>query len=64
MAVKAPVEAEPEVAWAPDHEPDAVHDVALVELQVSVEALPETTEVGEAVRETVGAGVASGVVTT
>ncbi len=31
------------------------HDVALVLLQVSVEELPETMDVGEAVREAVGA---------
>jgi hypothetical protein len=44
------------VALAPPQPPEAVHDVALVELHVSVEAPPLATEVGLAVRVTVGAG--------
>jgi hypothetical protein len=36
--------------------PEAVHDVAFVELQVSVAALPLTTLVGDALSVTVGAG--------
>ena len=40
----------------PDQLPEAVQEVALVELQVSVEALPEVTLVGLAVKVTVGAG--------
>jgi hypothetical protein len=36
--------------------PEAVHDVALVELHVSVELPPLTIEVGFAVNVTVGAG--------
>ncbi len=41
----------------PDHAPDAVHDVAFVEVQVSVELAPLATEVGLALKVTVGAGV-------
>ncbi len=47
----------PLVAWLPDQLPEAVQEVVLVELQVSVEALPEATLVGLATRVTVGAGV-------
>lgn len=54
VEVRLPVDWEPEVALLPDQAPDALHDVALVELQVSVEAEPEDTDVGEAVKETVG----------
>jgi hypothetical protein len=53
--VKAPVVCVPEMAFDPDHAPEAVHDVALVELQASVAELPETTEVGLAEMLTVGA---------
>ncbi len=38
-----------------DQPPEAVHEVALVELQVSVEVPPEATLVGLAVSVTVGA---------
>ena len=44
----------PEVALVPLQAPEAVQEVALVELQVSVELPLEATEVGEADRETVG----------
>jgi hypothetical protein len=44
------------MAWLPDHAPDAVHEVAFVELHVSVELAPLATELGLAVRVTVGAG--------
>jgi hypothetical protein len=43
--------------WLPDQVPLAVQEVALVELQVSVEALPCTTEVGLTLMVTVGCGV-------
>jgi hypothetical protein len=49
------------VVRAPPHAPLAVHDVALVLDQVSVAALPATTEVGVADSETVGAVAADGV---
>jgi hypothetical protein len=41
----------------PDQPPEAVQEVALVEVHVSVELLPDTTLVGLAVSVTVGAGV-------
>ena len=40
----------------PVHPPEAVHDVALVELQVSVEDWPLAIEVGLAVSVAVGTG--------
>ena len=46
----------PLVALVPLQPPVAVHEVALVELQVNVEAVPLATEVGFAVSVTVGAG--------
>jgi hypothetical protein len=44
------------VAFVPLQPPDAVHDVAFVELHVSVEAPPLATDVGFAVSVTVAAG--------
>ena len=41
----------------PLHAPDAVQDVALVDVQVSVELPPLVTEVGLPVNVSVGAGV-------
>jgi hypothetical protein len=41
----------------PDQPPEAVHAVALVELQLTVEALPLFTVLGLAARVTVGAAV-------
>ena len=52
--MRAPVLWLPLVASAPLQPPDAVHDVALVELQVSVEAPPLLTEVCAAPRDAVG----------
>ena len=49
----------PEVALVPDQLPEAVHAVALVDDQVSVEEAPLATEVGLAVSETAGAGDAT-----
>jgi hypothetical protein len=46
----------PLAASAPLQPPDAVHEVALVELHVSVEAPPEATVVGFAVNVAVGTG--------
>jgi hypothetical protein len=57
FAVNAPVLCEPDVAFDPLQPPDAVHDVALVDDQVSVLLPPLLTEVGEADNDTVGAGV-------
>ena len=50
----------PEVAFVPLHEPEAVHDVALVEDQVSVEVPFTLTDVGEAEIVAVGAGGGGG----
>jgi hypothetical protein len=58
--VRAPVLWLPDVAFDPDHEPEAVQDVAFVEFQDKVEELPEAIEVGFAEIETAG-GVGAGV---
>ncbi len=57
VAVRAPVDWDPLVASVPVQPPDAVQEVALVELHASVALLPDTTLVGLAVSVTVGAGV-------
>jgi hypothetical protein len=51
-----PVDFEPLTGMLPDHAPDAEHAVALAADQASVELVPLTTELGLAVRLTVGAG--------
>ena len=55
--VRFPVVWEPEIASVPDHPPEVVHELALVEDQVSVDTLPEMTEAGLAEMLTLGAGV-------
>ena len=55
MALKAPVELEPEVERAPLQPPEAVQPVALVDDQFSVAEPPLATLVGVAVSVTVGA---------
>lgn len=45
----------PDVGFVPDQPPDAVHVVAFVEDQVNVVVPPLETEVGLAVRDTLGA---------
>lgn len=57
LAVSRDVVCVPDTDLDPDHAPLAVHDVAFVEDQVNVELLPDTTEVGEDVKETVGGNV-------
>jgi hypothetical protein len=57
LAVSAAVLWLPLVALAPLQPPEAVQDVALVELHMSAEILPLATEVGFAVKVTVGAGI-------
>jgi hypothetical protein len=57
LGVTVPV---PEVAFVPLQPPEAVQEVASVELQVSALPLPAATVVGEALRETVGVGVTVG----
>jgi hypothetical protein len=54
-ADSAPVDCEPLVGSLPDHPLDAVQAVALVEVQLRVEALPLATVLGLAERCTVGA---------
>jgi hypothetical protein len=56
VAVSAGVLWVPLMVLAPLQPPEAVHDVALVELHVNVDAAPLATEVGFAVNVTVGAG--------
>jgi hypothetical protein len=56
-SASAPVLCVPLVAFVPLQLPDAVHDVAFVELHVSVEALPLATEVGAAPSDAVGSAV-------
>lgn len=56
FAVRFPVLCEPEVALAPDQPPNALHEVAFVEFQISVAAPPEEMEVGLAAMLTVGTG--------
>jgi hypothetical protein len=63
VAVIAPVDREPLVARAPDQPPDASQDVALVEVQVSVELPPLTMLVGLALIDTLGGGADTETVT-
>ena len=56
VATRAPVLCEPLVDLLPLQPPDAVHEVALVELHVSTDAAPRLTEFGFAVSVTVAAG--------
>jgi hypothetical protein len=56
-AVRSAVAWEPLVAMLPLQPPEATQEVALLEDQVSVEALPLLTVVGLALRVTEGAGV-------
>jgi hypothetical protein len=58
--VSAPLDWLPEVALLPDHEPEAVHEVALVDDQLRVEDAPLATEVGFAESDTVGTGGGGG----
>ena len=47
---------DPLVPRVPDQPPEAVHEAALVELQLRVELPPNATVVGLALKLTVGAG--------
>jgi hypothetical protein len=55
-AVNGPVLTLPLAVRIPLQPPEAVHEVALVELHVSIDALPEATAVGAADRLAVGMG--------
>jgi hypothetical protein len=56
VALRAPVKTLPLVPRVPLQPAEAVHEVAFVELQASVAALPGATLAGFAVSVTVGAG--------
>jgi hypothetical protein len=56
LAVRAPVDCDPLAALVPDQAPVAVHEVALVADQVSVELPPLATVLGLAAKVTVGVG--------
>jgi hypothetical protein len=56
LTLNAPVLALPDVAFVPAHDPDAVQLVAPVLDQVSCEAAPDWTLVGEAAKVSVGTG--------
>ncbi len=56
-AVRAAVLCEPLTASVPLHPPEATHEVALVDDQVSFDAAPLATVLGAAVSVTDGAGV-------
>jgi hypothetical protein len=60
--LSAPVDALPVIGWEPLQSPDAAHEVAFAELQLSAEELPLTTLVGLAVKVTVGAACTVAVV--
>lgn len=55
LAVSAPVDCEPEVPFVPDQPPLAVHDVALVADQVTVELPPFAIVLGLLLKLMVGA---------
>jgi hypothetical protein len=59
VLLSAPVDQVPLVAKGPLHPPEAVHDVAFSEFHVKVDMPPLATAAGEAVKVTVGAGVAT-----
>jgi hypothetical protein len=64
VAVTGPVLCVPPLTFAPVQPPEAVQDVALVELHVNVDAPPLATDVGFATSETVGAGTTETVAVT
>ncbi len=57
LAVRSPVDTLPFTPSLPDQPPDAVQEVALVVVQVRVDALPLSIVLGFAVIVMVGAGV-------
>ena len=59
FALSAPVDWEPLVALEPDQAPEAVHEVALLDDHVKVEAAPLAIVLGLALRLTVAVGVAA-----
>lgn len=59
LLVRDPVLCEPDVAFVPDHAPEAVQEVAFVDVQLRVDEDPEVRELGFAVNWTVGSGLAA-----
>ena len=55
MAVNALVVNVPDVPFVPDHAPDAVQLVALLDDHVNVDVAPDATDVGDAESVSVGA---------
>jgi hypothetical protein len=58
LALSLPVDWEPLVVLLPDHAPDALHEVALLDDHVRVDAVSLLIVLGLALRLTVTAGVA------
>jgi len=54
LALSAPVDCEPLTGMLPDQAPEAVHEVALVDIQVKVELPPLAIVLGLALRLIVG----------
>ncbi len=63
MLVSAPVDWLPDVALVPDQAPEAVHEAAFADDQVSAEDSLVFTDVGLALNESVGAGFVTTTVT-
>jgi hypothetical protein len=58
LAVSAPLDCDPLIDLLPDHPPEAVQDVALVDDHVSFDAAPLATVLGLALMLTVALGCA------
>ena len=56
LAIKFPVVSDPAVAFVPDQVPEAVHELASIDVQLSIDAEPDAIDVGLADRVTVGGG--------
>jgi hypothetical protein len=63
LAVSAPVDWDPFIPLLPDHAPEAVQEVALFEVQVSVELLPLLIALGPTLKVTAGAAALTETVT-
>ena len=57
LDVSVPVLCEPDNGTVPDHPPDAVHELALLEFHARVDEPPDVTLVGEADSAMVGMDV-------
>jgi hypothetical protein len=56
LAVRAPVDCDPLTFLAPDHAPDALHEVALADDQLRVALAPLAMALGPTLKFTVGTG--------